>query len=405
MCFADRQGLNGYLATIKFNSFSELNINKAGYRIMNKPNFSLTSIISGNKKTLSKLSGKRLTAAKRSFVTRNVPLEEFHYLATGEIKPAAGDLVLARVDRLGQHQRLELPTGRRAHLFPGDEIIVSYGNRYAPDQFLGHVPAELGPCSLVAAGGIASEMVSKHARMKNATRITPLGFLTGHDKQIINLKNWQLPDATPSRNFPTVLAVVGSSMNGGKTTTASYIAHGLMKAGLSVGSAKITGTGAGGDFWKLKDSGAYPVIDFTDMGLATTYKVGLPQIESVMQRQINHLSNHGVDVILLEVADGLAQAETKALLEGKVFSSQVDGLFFAAAEALSVQTAVDWLLERGLPLLGVSGALTASPLILEETRQLCSVPVFSSDDLDNANFHEHLIKLMSSQDLSVSNFR
>lgn len=374
---------------------------------MNKPNFSLTRLMTGNNNHLTKLSGKRLAAAKRSFVTRNVALEEFHYLATGDIKPASGDLILARVDKLGQHQRIELPSGRRAHLFPGDEIILSYGNRYAPDQFLGHVPETMAPCSMVAAGGIAADVISRHGKMKNATRITPLGFLAGHNKQVINLRSWQLPETTTGNHFPTVLAVVGSSMNGGKTTTASFLAHGLVKAGLSVGSAKITGTGAGGDFWKMKDSGAYPVIDFTDMGLATTYKTDLRQIESVMQRQVNHLSNHGVDVILLEVADGLAQAETKALLEGKLFSSLVDGVFFAAAEALSVQTAVDWIQSRNLPLLGVSGALTASPLILEETRELCSVPVFSREDLDSAEFHPLLLTLLSMQDgdVSVSNFR
>src|SRR5437870_4337587 len=49
--------------------------------------------------------------------------------------PSAGDLVLARIDTLGYHAGLQLPNGRRRRLFAGDEIVVAYGNRYAPNQF------------------------------------------------------------------------------------------------------------------------------------------------------------------------------------------------------------------------------------------------------------------------------
>jgi hypothetical protein len=352
---------------------------------------------------ITQLSGKRLAAAKPSFVTRNVPIEEFHFLVKDDIRPRAGDIILARIDKLGQHQRIELPSGRRAHLFKGDEVIVSYGNRYAPDQFLGRIPGSLAPCSLVAAGGIASEVVAKHARMKNATKITPLGFLASHNKKIINLQGWQLPQLTSKSTTPMVLAVAGSSMNGGKTTTMAYLARGLVKAGLSVGAAKITGTGAGVDYWKMIDAGAYPVIDFTDMGYASTYKVDAPKIEAVMERQVDYLSHQGVDIILLEIADGLAQLETAPLLQSRLFHSIVDGMFFASAEALSVQSAVHWIRSHGLPLIGVSGALTASPMILEETRQLCPVPVFTKEELGSAEFHPHLIKLVHEQNLEISN--
>lgn len=367
---------------------------------MNIPSLPISKIVLKN---TTRLSGKRLVAAKRSFVTRNLPVEKFCFLATDAIKPTVGDVILARVDKLGQHQRLELHCGRRAHLFVGDEIILSYGNRYAPDQFLAHIPERLESCSLVAAGGIASKVAAKHAGIRNATRITPLGFLASHDKHIINLNDSQLPQTTSGSVSPTVLAVVGSSMNGGKTTTAAFLAHGMIKAGLSVGSAKITGTGAGLDYWKMRDAGAYPVIDFTDMGLASTYKVDAAKIESVMQRQIDYLGHHEVDIILLEIADGLLQTETAALLQSKLFHSLVDGVFFASAEALSVKTAVDWIQSHGLPLLGVSGAFTASPLALEEARQLTSIPVLTKEELGSAGFHDHLLKLMSRRDSCTAN--
>ena len=45
---------------------------------------------------------------------------------------------------------------------------------------------------------------------------------------------------------------------------------GLTGAGYRVGAAKVTGTGAGGDLWLMRDHGAYEALDFTDAGMATT---------------------------------------------------------------------------------------------------------------------------------------
>ncbi|MGO2537899.1 MAG: DUF1611 domain-containing protein, partial [Brachybacterium tyrofermentans] len=67
--------------------------------------------------------------------------------------PQAGEVVLARVTSIGHHKRLESPVSRRQILFPGDEIVVAYGSRYAADQFLALVPEDLGPLHLAAAGG------------------------------------------------------------------------------------------------------------------------------------------------------------------------------------------------------------------------------------------------------------
>ena len=50
-------------------------------------------------------------------------------------------------------------------------------------------------------------------------------------------------------------------MDAGKTQTATFLVRGMVTAGLRVGYAKVTGTGAGGDIWWLKDAGADPVLE------------------------------------------------------------------------------------------------------------------------------------------------
>ncbi len=140
----------------------------------------------------------RLSRARRGFSTRRADISEAEYLLTGGVVPQPGDLVLAQVTNIGQHTRIEQPDGRRAQLYVGDEIVVAYGNRYAPDQFEAEVPDDLGACHLVAAGGIASQLINKNSRMKNPTRITPIGLLADADLKPLNLKKWRVDAASVS---------------------------------------------------------------------------------------------------------------------------------------------------------------------------------------------------------------
>jgi hypothetical protein len=326
----------------------------------------------------------RLRQVKFSYTARSAFREPIGGLLTGDVKPEAGDLVLARVDTLGQHKRLELRTGRRAHLFPGDEIVVSYGNRYAPDQFEAEYPADLGPCHLVAAGGIASIMRSCHMKMCDPTSITPLGLLVDSEGSRLNLRKWALGPAPPVHKRPLTLAVVGSMMNSGKTTTAANVIRGLVRAGRRVGAAKVTGTGAGGDVWFFNDSGADPVLDFTWMGLPSTYQAGDEAVTNCFGSLHDHLSAAGVDTIVLEVADGVYQEETAHLLRSAVFAERVDGLLFAAADALGAAGAVSHMGDLDIPLIAISGIITASPLASREARMVCPrLPVVDTTQLSD----------------------
>jgi len=49
----------------------------------------------------------------------------------------AGDIVLARLEKIGKNATLELANGRRCTLHEGDLLAVVFGNRYATLQFEG----------------------------------------------------------------------------------------------------------------------------------------------------------------------------------------------------------------------------------------------------------------------------
>ena len=147
------------------------------------------------------------------------------------------------------------------------------------------------------------------------------------------------------------------------------------------GTAKVTGTGSGGDYWSMVDSGATCVVDFTDAGYSATYKLSLPCLEEIMRDLVHHLANERMDVILIEVADGILQEQNVDFILSPVFQDLVDGIFFAAGEAMGAALGVNRLMALGLPLVGVSGKLTASELLIREAQHAFEVPVYRKEQL------------------------
>lgn len=317
----------------------------------------------------------RLASAKRAFTTRNVDLSDARRLIRTDVKPRAGDVVLARVTAVGQHARIENAHGRRGALYVGDEIIVAFGNRYAPDQFEAYVPEALGPCDLVAGGGVAAVTTVKHASMKSPTRIETIGLLARENGEPINLSDCATISTTRSGRPPLTIAVVGSSMNAGKTTTVAGLVRGLTLAGFRVGAAKITGTGSGGDLWTMIDAGAVAAHDFTDAGHASTFKLETAQLERIAETLLSKLCDNGVDVAVVEIADGLLQSETAALIELATIRGWFDGIVFAAADAMGAAFGVEWLGQRGIVPLAVSGLVSASPLASREVQAATGLDV------------------------------
>jgi dethiobiotin synthetase len=343
---------------------------------------------------LEPLLPQRLEQAKWAYTTRRINQRQPMKLLRGDICPEAGDLLLARVEKLGQHKRLELVNSRRAALFQGDEIVVVYGNRYAPDQYEGIVPEHLGACRLVAAGGVAARLLNSHDRVKQATRITPLGLIADKEGHRINLSGYRLPKADCIEPDPLVLVVAGTSMNSGKTTACANLIRGMVRQNIKVAAAKFTGTGAGSDYRTLVDAGANPVFDFIDAGYVSTYRVHREALLDIAMTLGSEMSATRPDVIIIEVADGLLQRETARLFNAQAFTSWIDGVIFAANDALGALSGVSWLTARQLPVFAITGVLTSSPLAQREAEDICGLPVYHTEALARPSVSTYVYKCL-----------
>ncbi|MET3920325.1 DUF1611 domain-containing protein [Arthrobacter sp. UYEF20] len=343
----------------------------------------------------------RLVRAKKAYTTRFLASRLDHspegfYLQDGaSIAPDSGDIVLARIVKLGQHPRLESPSSRRQALFVGDEILVPYGHRYAPDQFLAQVPSGLGQCHLVAAGGVAGLVTAQHSLMSQPTLLAPVGLLAD-DAGVVNLRSLapHQPDITTTNmalkaisardvavHRPPVIAVLGTSMNSGKSTVLSCLVRGLSLAGLRVSAGKATGTGAGNDPGMYVDAGAVKVLDFTDFGFPTTFRLDDNSIQAVFTGLVAALIDSTTDVVLVEIADGVYQGETRRLLSSPIFQAVVDRAIFTATDSLGASAGLQVLRSANIPVAAVSGVLTSSPLAVQEASEAIDVPVLTSVSL------------------------
>jgi hypothetical protein len=349
------------------------------------------------------LHNRRVLAAKRAFSVRRVPMKDMRAILTEDHAPRPGDVVLARVTEIGRLERVELPTGRKSRLYEGDEVILAYGNRYAPYAYEAEIPSDLGECDLAAAGGIASNVLAAattFAGIRTPTRVQPIGVFADALGQPINVADYAVqPSLTRTRNVP-VVAVVGASMNSGKTTTVAGIVRGFANQGFKVGAAKITGTGAGGDLWKFHDAGAAAALDFTDAGMATTYLAPVEQIARGAVDLAAALMARRCDVIVIEIADGVQQRETLALLQEPNLRGLIDQWVFAADSAASAANGVEVMQGAGLSVAAVSGRLTASPLAMREAAGLVDLPIIGLPELEQGLTPVSWIQSRPSPDVS-----
>jgi hypothetical protein len=104
-------------------------------------------------------------------------------------------------------------------------------------------------------------------------------------------------------------------------------------------------------------------------------------IEAIALGLIEQLSAAFTDVIVIEIADGILQRETKSLLQSRRFQQRIGSVLFASGDALGAAGGVAWLQSNGLEVAGISGLVSVSPLASREAEEASGVKVLGLDVL------------------------
>lgn len=323
-----------------------------------------------------------LSAAKWAFSARRVERDSVVSMTDDFENTEHGDLILGRVMDIGQHKGIQLSSGRRSELFQGDLVVLPCGARYAADQFEGVAEIDPNGADMLASGGCLGKVRARNERVKTPTRILPLGRLTDETGKAVNVADFALPKAIRPTTIP-VIAVFGTAMNSGKTLATARLGYGLRQTGLRVATIKATGTGSFGDFNEYEDTGVSYIADFTDAGMATTYMLPLPRIKDGIERLLADAEAHECDVAVMEVADGLYQRETAALLADAEFRARVQGIVFACGDAVAAAGGVAELRRLGVEPRALTGMVSCSPLATAEAQAATGVRVMTKTELSD----------------------
>lgn len=320
-------------------------------------------------------------AVKHSYSARAVPPEVMAGIVPCIRAPQIGDLIVVEVLQINRHDKIESRVGMTRQLFPGSRFVGTYGNRYATDQYEGYVPREwVGECDQLSVGGLCGEVASRFDGFAAPTRLRVVGAVGDAQGRPLNTRLYGLAPLDAPRRGEVIL-VIGATMNSGKTTTVGTLARALAAAGQRVAAAKVTGTAAGRDGRYYADCGAEPVLDFTVAGYPSTYLLGRAELLTIYRTLATHLRADDPDYILIEIADGIFQRETRMLLEDAAFRASIDHVFFAATDSLAAECGVRYARSYGLPLRAVTGTVTRSPLAIGEAEAVTGVACMTVEQL------------------------
>jgi hypothetical protein len=171
-----------------------------------------------------------------------------------------------------------------------------------------------------------------------------------------------------------VVAVVGSRMDCGKSTTARRLIAGLRALGAPVAAAKVTGFGCRHE---TKALGADVCLDFTDFGLPSTCGGDGRRVLETARRLVEELRGSGAEALVLEFGEALIGpyrvAEVLADLR-----PEIDRVVFVAFDLCGVEGGVLRLRELGLPADLVSGPVANTPVGVRLVEERHGIPAESN---------------------------
>lgn len=334
------------------------------------------------------------TRLKKTFICADVQNYQLDQLRPQYYVPQVGDVAVFEILSLGKHLTVQGETGTIVKIMVGDQIMAAFGNRYATEQFEGYVPAQCQQeFHILGAGGTVGWVHSTHAKFSGGgpTRLRIVGYATDDNGQIINTKKMKQADIIPftgtSAALTKVILSVGSSMDSGKTTTAANLVHGLVAKDKRVVFVKLTGTVFTKDRDLSYDFGATDVFDFSNLGFPSTYLCSEAELLDLYESLLHKALESEPDYVVMEIADGIYQRETRMLLNNADFMRTVYDVIFSAFDSLSAVCGVQTLRQWGIEPFALCGMLTTSPLLMKEVRENIDVPVFTIDQLQKDGTH------------------
>lgn len=328
------------------------------------------------------------TRIKKTYICKDVIGYKINNHIAKTYKPQVGDVGIFEITHIGKHRNVQNSEKFNTAIISGDRIMAAFGTRYATAQFEGYVPEDCNrELHILGAGGTVGVIRSMHEKYIDIgpTKLRFVGSAIDEEGKVINTKALKRNEMLSFTGLPAhatkVILSLGSSMDSGKTTSAAYLLNGLKKAGNNVAYIKLTGTVYTKDADYNYDLGADITADFGDFGFPSTYMCSEKELLNLYESLLKKVLQVKPDYVIMEIADGLYERETKMLLYNTEFMETIWGIMFSAGDSLAAINGIQVLRGLNLRPFAISGLLTASPLLIREVKENTSVPVYTIEEL------------------------
>lgn len=329
---------------------------------------------------------------KKTYVCRNVSNYTIQTVVPLMYKLQVGDVGVFEVLHIGKHTKVQGDSKQNITIIDGDHIMAAFGTRYATAQIEGYLPERVDQeLHILGAGGTVGVVRTMHNNylQEGPTMLRLIGLVTDQTGKVINTKKLEQSRITTFANAAStpakVILSLGSSMDSGKTTSAAYLVHGLKMEGKKVAYIKLTGTIYTKDADLAYDLGADCSTDFGEFGYPSTYMCDEQELLDLYASLLSIVMSVKPEYVVMEIADGLYQRETKMLLTNPKFISTIEGVMFSAGDSLAAIQGITVLNQWGIYPACISGLFTTSPLLIQEVRNNTWVPVYNIHELAYGN--------------------
>ncbi len=286
---------------------------------------------------------KPIVLDKIASVTASCRLQREARLSS-EFPCREGDVIAVRVmTSKSTYDQLELTTGRFCKLNPGDVVAGALGHRNALKGFAGRLPEKLAVgdvVNILNLGGVIGIYEDGNPKIGRPFECEVLGqvlsfpYLGERIGVPASIQQAALPLEEPDlEGLPPLVALVGSSMDAGKTSAATALIQELVRRRVRVSAAKATGVSLRRDVLAMEDAGAFESLVFTDFGVVTTQPKNAPGLARAM---LARLARRRPDVVVMELGDGLLGTYgVDAILADPVFQKALKCMILCASDPVA----------------------------------------------------------------------
>jgi hypothetical protein len=222
-------------------------------------------------------------------------------------RPQTGDVIAVRITSVNEtYRELDLEGGELVELQEGDIVLGTFGNRAGVKGYIGEVPEDIKEgdrVSFLGSGGIFGDYTSSAKELEEPCTAEFLGYVR-NGEEILNMKDHGVETAEEIEVDASMVAVVASRMDAGKTTLASELIERLSEE-YSVGSLKFTGSARERDRLSMYDAGSEISLDFVDAGLPSTVEDPEEVISSAKGLVNEAWRQEDLDFVVVEFGAGL----------------------------------------------------------------------------------------------------